>query len=81
MRSVWCSFYLIAQQRLNIGYHRAATTTRQIVALGGVALKAYKRYAGRMAKDMTGPELRDILAEILGQDADPAHVRLYRPGR
>jgi hypothetical protein len=22
-----------------------------------------------MAKDMTGPELRDILAEILGQDA------------
>jgi hypothetical protein len=36
---------------------------------GGEALKAYKRYAGRMAKDMTGPELRNILAEILGQAA------------
>jgi hypothetical protein len=36
---------------------------------GGEALKAYKRNAGRMAKDMTGAELRDILTEILGQDA------------
>jgi hypothetical protein len=36
---------------------------------GGEALKAYKRYAGRMAKDMTGPELRNILAEILGPGA------------
>ncbi len=36
---------------------------------GGEALKAYKRYAGRMAKDMTGAELRDILADILGNGA------------
>jgi hypothetical protein len=37
--------------------------------LGGQALKAYKRYAGRMAKDMTGAELRGILTEILGEEA------------
>ena len=36
---------------------------------GGEALKAYKRYAGRVAKDITGPELRNILAEILGNSA------------
>jgi hypothetical protein len=35
---------------------------------GGEALKAYKRYAGRMAKDMKGSELA-LLAEILGQEA------------
>ena len=34
---------------------------------GGDGLKSYKRYAGRMAKDMTGAELRDILTEILGE--------------
>jgi hypothetical protein len=33
------------------------------------ALKAYKRYAGQMAKDVTGAELRDILREILGEEA------------
>ena len=32
-------------------------------------LKAYKRYAGRMAKDMTGAELKDVLADILGDGA------------
>ena len=36
---------------------------------GGEALKAYKRYAGRMAKDMTGPELQALLMEILGPGA------------
>jgi hypothetical protein len=36
---------------------------------GGAALKAYKRYAGRMAKDMKGSELQALLAEILGQGA------------
>ena len=36
---------------------------------GGEALKAYKRYAGRMAKDMKGSELQALLAEILGQEA------------
>jgi hypothetical protein len=36
---------------------------------GGEALKAYKRYAGRMAKDMKGSELQALLTEILGQGA------------
>ena len=36
---------------------------------GGEALKAYKRYAGRMAKDMKGSEFQALLAEILGQEA------------
>jgi hypothetical protein len=35
---------------------------------GGEALKAYKRYAGRMAKDMTSAEFRDILIGILGEE-------------
>jgi hypothetical protein len=37
--------------------------------LGGQALKSYKRFAGRMASNMTGAELRDILTEILGEEA------------
>ena len=36
---------------------------------GGEALKAYKRCAGRMAKDMKDSELQALLMEILGQDA------------
>jgi hypothetical protein len=36
---------------------------------GGAALKAYKRYAGRMTSNMSGAELRDILTEILGEEA------------
>jgi hypothetical protein len=36
---------------------------------GGEALKTYKRYAGRMAKEMKGSELQALLAEILGKGA------------
>lgn len=32
---------------------------------GGDALKSYKRYAGKMASNMTGSELREILSSIL----------------
>ena len=46
-----------------------STTTGGPGIRGGDALKAYKRYAGRMAKDMTGAELRGILTEVLGRHA------------
>jgi hypothetical protein len=36
---------------------------------GGETLKAHKRYAGRMAKDMTAAELREILTDFLGNAA------------
>jgi hypothetical protein len=39
------------------------------VVRGVEALKAYKRYAGRIAKDMKGSELQALLTELLGQDA------------
>lgn len=45
------------------------STTPGASMRGGDALKAYKRYAGRMAKDMTAAELKSVLGEILGHDA------------
>ncbi len=38
---------------------------------GGEALKAYKRWAGQMAKGMTGPELRTIMEALLPGAVEP----------
>ncbi len=38
---------------------------------GGEALKAYKRFAGRMAKDVTGAELRSIMEALLPGAVEP----------
>jgi hypothetical protein len=35
---------------------------------GGDAFKSYKRYAGRMASNMSAAEFKDILAEVLGEE-------------
>jgi hypothetical protein len=48
-----------------------AATVNGGVLRGGDALKAYKRFAGRMAATMTGSELRSILEAIFPGAVEP----------